>query len=116
MPDWTTLWENERHRWSYMTNVQLERRLRKIKKPEKLACFFEMCRRRRDYHLYDEAEERAAELGIRMPPVPTYVFGSIDEWPQPDRRVELQPKQTEPKKKKKKKSTIRVIRFKGKEK
>ena len=40
------LMAHERMRWGYMTDEQLARRLRAIKQPAKLWCFFRMCEER----------------------------------------------------------------------
>jgi hypothetical protein len=56
--------ENEKHRWSYMTEEQLARRLKKITIPAKLNCFIDMAGMRGNDYLYQLAEERQIDLGM----------------------------------------------------
>ncbi len=58
------LMENEKHRWSYMTEEQLARRPKKITNPDKLACFSDMARMRGKDYLFELAGEREIDLGL----------------------------------------------------
>lgn len=79
------LWHNELNRWDRLSNKQLVTRLNRITKPEKLACFLNMARQTRNYHLYQRAVERCNRLGLvgiergdmtfDVVPVPPVVYG-----------------------------------------
>lgn len=58
------LMENEKYRWSYMTEEQLARRLKKITNPDKLACFIDMAEMRGNDYLFELAGEREADLNL----------------------------------------------------
>ena len=55
---------HERNRWSYMTEEQLARRLKKITKLEKLSCFELMAENRDNSYLMRLAKERKQDLLI----------------------------------------------------
>lgn len=59
-------WSNEEHRWSYMTEEQLARRLKKITREGKLQCFIDMASLRGNDYLYDLALERKQDLGLML--------------------------------------------------
>jgi len=54
--------ENERHRWSYMTEKQLAKRLDKITKLEKLDCFMTIARERGNDFLLHKAKMRKSVI------------------------------------------------------
>jgi len=58
------LMENEKYRWSYMTEEQLARRLKKITNPDKLDCFIDMAGIRGKDYLFELARERSVDLGL----------------------------------------------------
>jgi hypothetical protein len=47
-----------------MSNTQLNRRLQKISKPEKLACFLNVANSRREYSMVQDAIHRCNDLGF----------------------------------------------------
>ena len=55
---------NEEHRWSYMTEEQLARRVKKITKPQKLDCFINMAFLKGNDYLRYLAIERQVDLGL----------------------------------------------------
>ena len=55
---------HEEHRWSYMTEEKLARRLKRITRPEKLDCFIEMALQKKEIYLYELAIERQVDLGF----------------------------------------------------
>ncbi len=55
---------HEEMRWSYMTDVQLARRLKKMTRSEKLDCFIEMALQRGKTYLHNLALERQIDLGL----------------------------------------------------
>ena len=54
---------NEEMRWSYMTEEQLARRLKKITREGKLQCFIEMASLHNNDYLHNLAVERQVDLG-----------------------------------------------------
>lgn len=55
---------HEKMRWSYMTEEQLARRLKRITNPEKLRCFTDQADREGNWYLADLALERKMDLGL----------------------------------------------------
>lgn len=55
---------HEEHRWSYMTEEKLARRLKRMTRPEKLDCFIEMALQKKNFYLHDLALERKIDLGL----------------------------------------------------
>lgn len=66
MPTFLQRMVHEEHRWSYMTNDQLLRRLGRITQTQKLRCFVTMASRRGEAFLEQEAYNRADVLGIDL--------------------------------------------------
>jgi len=64
MPNWASLEAHERMRWDTMDRRQLQTRLRRITKPEKLALFMRTALSREEISLYREAQTRAEMLGL----------------------------------------------------
>lgn len=78
MPNFQQLVVHEEHRWSYMTEDQLLRRLRKITQPQKLQCFIIMASRRGNAFLDRAARDRADVLGIDLGRVLDADWGFVD--------------------------------------
>lgn len=55
---------HEEMRWSYMTDEQLARRLKRMTRPEKLDCFINMALQKNAPYLHDLALERKIDLGL----------------------------------------------------
>ena len=55
---------HEEMRWSYMTDEQLARRLKRMTRPEKLDCFMDMANLEGKPYLHDLALERKIDLGL----------------------------------------------------
>ena len=58
------LMSHEDHRWSYMTEEQLARRVKKIKNPKKLSCFIRKAEEARNTYLLGLAWERSDDLQV----------------------------------------------------
>lgn len=59
---------HEEHRWSYMTDEHLARRLKKMTRPEKLDCFIDMALQKNKQWLRLLAIDRKMDLGLIVRP------------------------------------------------
>jgi hypothetical protein len=62
--NWEKLLEHEYHRWSYMIDTELERRLHKITNAEKLRAFQQVAEVFKNSYLATQAALRMSEIGI----------------------------------------------------